>query len=115
MWMSWTRPRSSPAAATSRALRERLEVLNLLHALRIADLHHEPPTTTSRGGERRRVFGAPAAPEIAEFAPVEFGAVMGWSPAAAEAYLGDAVGLRHRLPRTADMVALVSGESTQAD
>jgi ABC-type lipopolysaccharide export system ATPase subunit len=44
------------AAADSRALRERLEVLDLLHALRIADLHHEA-RTTGPGGERRRVYG----------------------------------------------------------
>src|SRR3954454_18382601 len=76
------------AAATSRALRERLEVLDLLHALRIADLHHETrPATTGRGGERRRVHGGAGCPEVAEFAPVEFGAVMGWSVAAAKAYL----------------------------
>ncbi|MDT7548490.1 MAG: hypothetical protein QOE84_884, partial [Actinomycetota bacterium] len=88
------------AAATSRALRERLEVLDLLHALRIADLHHEVATTAGRGGERRRVYGGGGCPEIAEFAPVEFGAVMGMSPAAAKAYLDDALGLRHRLPLT---------------
>jgi hypothetical protein len=88
------------AAASSRALRERLEVLDLLHALRIADLHHEVRVAAGRGGERRRVFGGAGCPEIAEFAPVEFGAVMGMSPAAAKAYLDDAVGLRHRLPLT---------------
>jgi hypothetical protein len=88
------------AAATSRALRERLEVLDLLHALRIADLHHEVRATAGRGGERRRVYGGAGCPEIAEFAPVEFGAVMGMSPAAAKAYLDDALGLRHRLPLT---------------
>src|SRR4051794_11984044 len=36
------------AAATSRALRERLEVLDLLHALRIADLHHEARVAAGR-------------------------------------------------------------------
>ena len=57
-------------------------------------------TTAGRGGERRRVYGGAGCPEIAEFAPVEFGAVMGMSPAAAKVYLDDVLGLRHRLPLT---------------
>jgi hypothetical protein len=98
--MSSTRPAVLAAAADSRALRERLEILDLLHALRIADLHHELRAATSPGGERRRVYGGAGCPEIAEFAPIEFGAVMGMSPTAAKAYLDDALGLRHRLPLT---------------
>jgi uncharacterized membrane protein YgcG len=89
------------AAAECHALHQRLEVLGLLHALRIADLHHEPhPGSAGPGRERRRVYGGAGCPAIAEFAPIEFGAVMGMSPAAAKAYMSDAVELRHRLPFT---------------
>src|SRR5258705_5944163 len=86
------------AAATSHALRERLEVLDLLHALRIADLHHEA-RGTGPGGERRRVYGGARCPELAQFAPVEFAGGMGLSPAAAEDHLADAA-------RVPDLLAL---------
>jgi hypothetical protein len=89
------------AAAESRAQRERLEVLDLLHALQVADLHHDPrPGPTGPGRERRHVYGGAGCPAIAEFAPIELGAVMAMSPPAAKAYMSDAQDLRHRLPFT---------------
>ncbi|MFG1816450.1 DUF222 domain-containing protein [Kribbella sp. NPDC049174] len=44
------------------------------------------------------MLGGDGCPEIAEFAPAEFGAVLGMSTGAAAAYLGQALALRHRLP-----------------
>jgi hypothetical protein len=51
------------------------------------------------GTERIRVYGGVGCPGVAEFAPTEFGAVMGMSTGAAAAFIGEAMALRHRLPR----------------
>ena len=51
------------------------------------------------GMEQVRVYGGVGCPGVAEFAPVEFGAVMGMSSGAAASLMGDALALRHRLPR----------------
>ncbi|TCC27483.1 DUF222 domain-containing protein [Kribbella speibonae] len=51
------------------------------------------------GYEQLRVYGGDGCPGIAEFAPIEFGAVLGMSSGAAAALIGEALALRHRLPR----------------
>ncbi|MFG1815382.1 DUF222 domain-containing protein [Kribbella sp. NPDC049174] len=51
------------------------------------------------GAEQLRVYGGDGCPGVAEFAPIEFGAVMRMSAGAAASFLGEALALRHRLPR----------------
>ncbi|MGW6196638.1 hypothetical protein ACWF0M_10885 [Kribbella sp. NPDC055110] len=51
------------------------------------------------GYEQIQVYGGDGCPGVAEFAPIEFGAVMGMSSGAAAALIGEALALRHRLPR----------------
>ncbi|TCC37740.1 HNH endonuclease signature motif containing protein [Kribbella speibonae] len=51
------------------------------------------------GYEQLRVYGGDGCPGVAEFAPIEFGAVLGMSSGAAAALIGEALALRHRLPR----------------
>ena len=51
------------------------------------------------GTERIKVYGGAGCPGIAEFAPVEFGAVLRVSSGAAASFIGEALALRHRLPR----------------
>jgi hypothetical protein len=52
------------------------------------------------GYERIRVYGGDGCPGVAEFAPIEFGAACRMSSGAAAALIGEALALRHRLPRT---------------
>ena len=91
------------AGAEFRAVADRAEVGFLQVALVFADRNHEPYRPT--GGEivaaveRIKVYGGDGCPGVAEFAPVEFGARYGMSAGAAAAFIGDALGLRHRLPR----------------
>jgi hypothetical protein len=51
------------------------------------------------GMERIKVYGGAGCPGVAEFAPIEFGAVMRMSTGAAASLMGEALALRHRLPR----------------
>ncbi|MGW6277251.1 DUF222 domain-containing protein [Kribbella sp. NPDC055071] len=97
------------SAADHRAEINRLEARLLEHAQLFADRHHPdtcPPRPgrhlgrdTAGGRERGIVLGGDGCPEIAEFAPAEFGAVLGMSTYAAAAYIGEALALRHRFPR----------------
>lgn len=66
---------------------------------------HEPLP----GCERLVVYGGEGCPGVAEFAPVEFGAVIGISSGAAAALIGEALALRHRLPRV--WAAVLSGHA----
>ncbi|MFF0271122.1 DUF222 domain-containing protein [Kribbella sp. NPDC004536] len=52
------------------------------------------------GYERLRVYGGEGCPGVAEFAPIELGAVLRMSAGAAASLVGEALALRHRLPRT---------------
>ena len=61
------------------------------------------------GCERFVVYGGDGCPEVAEFAPVEFGAVLGMSSGAAASLMGEALALRHRLPRV--WAAVLSGHA----
>ncbi|MGW5189541.1 DUF222 domain-containing protein [Kribbella sp. NPDC004138] len=61
------------------------------------------------GCERFVVYGGDGCPEVAEFASVEFGAVLGMSSGAAASLMGEALALRHRLPRV--WAAVLSGHA----
>ncbi len=88
-------------AAVEFDLEENRAALGKLQAaLHFADLHATLPTTSRQpGGERLVVYGGDGCPAIAEFAPAEFGALLKLSSGAAAAYIGEALALRHRLPR----------------
>ena len=77
-----------------------------------ADLHAVLPEDTRGGGaaghrsrtviggtERLVPLAGPGAPAVAEFAPAELGAALGMSTHAAGVLVGNALELRHRLPR----------------
>ncbi|MEN3263653.1 NUDIX domain-containing protein, partial [Pseudonocardia sp.] len=100
------------ATAASRALREQLETRDLQRAQHFADLHVEPGPgrKASRGGQRYTVYGGAGCPAIAEFAIAEFGAMLGVSSISAGRYIGEALALRHRLPRT--WAQVLSGHAT---
>ncbi len=90
------------------------EVSLLVHALQFADLHstatrprrdRDGQPDRERGRERGVVLGGAGCPEIAEFAPAEFGAVvLGVSAGVSAEFMGQALALRHRLPRCWAMV-----------
>ena len=100
--------------AEFRAAEDHAAVRQLEVALAFADRHPDPRGDTDTGfdtghgagygedlagGERGRVYGGSGCPAVAEFAVAEFGAVFGWSSGTAEAFIGEALALRHRLPR----------------
>ncbi|TCO23251.1 hypothetical protein EV652_10976 [Kribbella steppae] len=98
------------SAAEHRAEANRLDTRLLEHAQTYADRHHpdtsptrpehRPGRSTSDGRERAIVLGGDGCPEIAEFAPAEFGVMLGISAGAAADFIGQALALRHRLPLT---------------
>ena len=59
---------------------------------------------SSRGGETVVPVAGPGAPLVAEFAVAELAAAMGKSTNAGKAYLGHALEVHHRLPRTRSLV-----------
>ncbi|WP_433009855.1 DUF222 domain-containing protein [Kribbella sp. CA-294648] len=91
------------AADELTVLRDRLDVQLLRLGQHFADLHPAPATVSDHelvpGGEQTRVYGGAGCPAVAEFAVAEFGAVTGRSTHAAARYIGQALALRHRLPR----------------
>lgn len=92
------------AASEMRDLQAEAEVAELRLGLRFVDLHPDPTSLSDGpgipGGERGVVYGGDGCPAVAEFAAAEFGAVTGRSAPAAARFLGEALGLRHRLPLT---------------
>jgi len=87
-------------AAHARQRRSELDLILL--ALHYARLH--PAATHGYGlpgGERTRVYGGDGCPEVAEFAPAEYGAVTGVSPGAAARFIGQCLALAFRFPLTA--------------
>ncbi|WP_410790826.1 DUF222 domain-containing protein [Kribbella sp. C-35] len=89
------------AAAEYDRIQNRAAVRVLEAALVFADRHavvegYQPLP----GYEQIHVYGGDGCPGVAEFAPIEFGAVMRMSTGAAAALIGEALALRHRLPRT---------------
>ena len=96
---------------TARAVVEQGEVRLLEAAAHWADLHGELARATSPllpGSEKLVLFGGDGTPGVAEFAPAELGVVLATSTAAVERLVGDALDLRHRLPRL--WARIVAGE-----
>ena len=93
------------SAAAHRAEASRVEARLLEHAQIFADRYHpsacprRPGRRSWEGRERGIVLGGDGCPEVAEFAPAEFGVMLGISSPAAAAYIGQALALRHRFPR----------------
>jgi hypothetical protein len=95
------RPRVAEAAAASQ----------LALAARWAELHPAPEGETPAGwgnadlhGEGVVPLAGPGAPHVAEFAPMELAATLGVSHTVGKQLMGDALELRHRLPRLWDLV-----------
>jgi len=91
-------------AADARALADRAETRLIEAAAHFADLHgvlNGPADGSGSlpGMERLVQLGGEGTPAVAEFAPAELGAELQMSPAAAARLIGDALDLRHRLPR----------------
>jgi hypothetical protein len=93
------------AAVERRRTADRAEADLLALAAHWADLHavlpgDEPARHQLDGGRERIVpLAGPGAPEVAEFAPADLGAALGLTTYSAERLIGDALELRHRLPR----------------
>ncbi len=80
------------------------EVEQLRAAVEWADLHpaesiHDA-ALLSRYGDQPFAVAGPGAPLVAEFCVAEFALAVGLPTETGKAYLGEAVELRHRLPRT---------------
>jgi hypothetical protein len=82
------------------------ETARLRVALRWADLHGHLDGTGPAlpGAERLIALGGPGTPPVQEFCPAELGARWKMSHGACAALIGDALDLRHRLPRLWDLV-----------
>jgi len=117
------------AARDRRRAADRAEADLLALAVDWAAMHpvdsiHEPATHTLRGfGQTDLALAGEGAPTVAEYAVPEYAAALGLSPEAGKRYLGEALELRHRLPRlwarvqSGDLVAwkarLVARETTR--
>src|SRR5680860_262170 len=97
----------NPTEALARAVdrrrtADRAEAELLAIAAHWADLHpvlSGPDGVRVKGMERLMPLAGPGTPEVAEFAPAELGAALAISTFAAQHLVGDALELRHRLPR----------------
>ncbi|TCO26211.1 uncharacterized protein DUF222 [Kribbella steppae] len=104
------------SAAEHHAEENRSAARLIEHAQIFADRHHpsacspRPGRRSWEGRERSVVLGGDGCPEIAEFAPAEFGVMLGISPRVAADYLGQALALRHRFPFT--WARVQAGEAT---
>ncbi|QBX57126.1 HNH endonuclease [Nocardioides seonyuensis] len=98
------------AAAVLAAVKERRAIENraaadvLTLAAEWADLHppesiHHAAGFSIPGCEHEEPFAGPGTPLVAEFCCAELGAVLGVSSTAAKRLIGNALELRHRLPR----------------
>ena len=91
-------------ARSRRALADAAEAELLVAACQWADLHpatedYAATFTTPGGGEHEEPVAGPGAPLVAEFCIAELGAALGISTLAAKRLIGQALELRHRLPR----------------
>ena len=91
-------------ARDRRAAADAAEVDLLRAAVTWADLHpaesiHDA-ALLSRHGDQPLAVAGPGAPLVAEFCVAEFAAAVGLPTETGKAYLGEALELRHRLPRT---------------
>ncbi|MEU0091438.1 hypothetical protein [Kribbella sp. NPDC006257] len=83
------------------ARQRRCELDQILLAQHYAALHPVPTHNPGLpGGERAHVYGGEGCPQIAEFAPAEYGAVTGVSAFSAARFLGQCVALPARFPLT---------------
>src|SRR3954451_851536 len=88
-------------ARADRAAADAAEARLLAHACAWADLHPaESITDAVRFGDTPVPVAGPRAPLVAEFCVAEFAAAVGLPSETGKAYLGEALELRHRLPRT---------------
>src|SRR3954454_10851956 len=88
-------------ARADRAAADAAEARLLAHACAWADLHPaESIGEAVRFGDTPVPVAGPGAPLVAEFCVAEFAAAVGLPTETGKAYLGEAVELRHRLPRT---------------
>ncbi|NEA35872.1 hypothetical protein, partial [Streptomyces sp. SID13031] len=91
-----------------------IDVEILRHGLHFADLHPGTATVSDHelvpGGEQSRVYGGSGCPSVEEFAVAEFGVMIGRSTTSAAKYMGQALALRHRLPRI--WAQVLSGHAT---
>ncbi|WP_248581250.1 hypothetical protein [Nocardioides sp. InS609-2] len=92
-------------ARSSRAAADREEANLLVAACEWADLHPASSVLDAAafllpgGSEHEEPVAGPGAPLVAEFCIAEFGAVLGISTVSAKHLIGQALELRHRLPR----------------
>src|SRR3954454_13342476 len=87
-------------ARADRAAADAAEARLLAHACAWADLHPaESIGEAVRFGDTPVPVAGPGAPLVAEFCVAEFAAAVGLPTETGKAYLGEAVELRHRLPR----------------
>ncbi|MBA3783253.1 MAG: HNH endonuclease, partial [Nocardioides sp.] len=91
-------------ARSSRATADRGEAELLVAACEWADLHPASSVLDAAafmlgGSEHEEPIAGPGAPLVAEFCIAEFGAVLGISTVTAKHLIGQAIELRHRLPR----------------
>jgi hypothetical protein len=87
-----------------RAAADAAEVDLLRAAVTWADLHPvesiQDAALLSRHGDQPLTVAGPGAPLVAEFCVAEFAAAVGLPTETGKAYLGEALELRHRLPKT---------------
>ncbi|WP_426246674.1 HNH endonuclease [Nocardioides sp. LHG3406-4] len=92
-------------ARSRRQVADRAEAELLVAACEWADLHPAESVsdaaafTVPGGGEHEEPVAGPGAPLVAELCIPEFGAVLGLSTTATKQLIGQALELRHRLPR----------------
>src|SRR4051794_25097551 len=87
-------------ARADRAVADAAEARLLAHACAWADLHPaESIGEAVRFGDTPVPVAGPGAPLVAEFCVAEFAAAVGLPTETGKAYLGEAVELRHRLPK----------------
>ena len=88
-------------ARADRAAADAAEARLLSHACAWAELHPaESIADAVRFGDTPVPVAGPGAPLVAEFCVAEFAAAVGMPTETGKAYLGEALELRHRLPKT---------------
>ena len=104
-------PRATPApaldrAASALAARRAADIALLVAAVEWAEANPAGPGVEPSGWGDADLFGegflplaGEGAPSVAEFAPVELGAVLGWTAAGAQVLMGDGLEIKWRLPR----------------
>ena len=112
-------------ARSRRAAADQAEAELLVAACQWADLHPSnvegaAAFTIPGGGEHEEPVAGPGAPLVAEFCIAELGTTLGISTVAAKRLIGQALELRHRLPRLwrrvqAGSLPRVAGQADRRD